>query len=145
MYIQYNAPKNNKIILYCYLITWVRTLILKYLPPNLNTIIYIFVSSLKLIATLIITYLHFFCTSLKGDGQTKVTCVKKHFLQVGNRILLINGLNDTRVETKIVSVISEKAFKLSDDVKLDCDAYYVVKLLSRKDQDSYVSNGISNM
>ena len=87
-------------------------------------------------------YLHFFWTSLKGDGQTKVTCVKKHFLQVGNRILLINGLNDTRVETKIVSVISEKAFKLSDDVKLDCDAYYVVKLLSRNDQDSYVSNGI---
>ena len=92
-------------------------------------------------------YLHFFWTSLKGDCQTKVTCVKKHFLQVGNRILLINGLNDidTRVETKIVSVISEKAFKLSDDVKLDCDAYYVVKLLSRNDQDSYVSNGIPNM
>ena len=38
-------------------ITWVRTLILKYLPPNLNTIIYIFVSPLKLIATLIITYI----------------------------------------------------------------------------------------
>ena len=72
------------------------------------------------------------------DNQTKVTCVKKHFLQDGNRILLINGLNDTRVESKIVSVVSEKAFKLGDDVELDCDAYYVVKLLSRNDQDSYV-------
>ena len=79
------------------------------------------------------------------DNQTKVTCVKKHFLQDGNRILLINGLNDTRVESKIVSVVSEKAFKLGDDVELDCDAYYVVKLLSRNDQDSYVSNGIPNM
>ena len=78
----------------------------------------------------------------EDDNQTKVTCVKKHFLQDGNRILLINGLNDTRVESKIVSVVSEKAFKLGHDVELDCDAYYVVKLLSRNDQDSYVCFGI---
>ena len=60
-------------------------------------------------------------------------------MQTGNRILLINGLNDTRLETKIMSIVSEKAFKLSDDVELDCHAFYVVKLLSRNDQDSYVS------
>ena len=74
----------------------------------------------------------------KENSIMKITCAKKHFLQNGNRIILVKESNNI-VEAKVLAVITDKSFTIDEFKELDCDAAYVVKLLSRRDHESYVS------
>ena len=74
----------------------------------------------------------------KENSIMKITCAKKHFLQIGNRIILVKESNNI-VEAKVLAVITDKSFTINEVKELDCDAAYVIKLLSRRNHESYVS------
>ena len=80
--------------------------------------------------------------SKENDGMIKITCAKKHYLQSGNQIALFK--KDANLRTfcsEVIDVVSEKAFTLKGFSDLDIGSYYVIKLLSRKNQqERYVSS-----
>ena len=77
----------------------------------------------------------------QNEDVIKITCAKKHYLQIGNKISLLKKDSNLRtVCSEVIDVISDKAFTVKASKDFDMDSYCVIKLLSRKNhQGKYVS------